>query len=64
MAPRGKEKALKRALEIMEAGVGIVLINKILINIEILNFIPRLPPILPPPIEKGLEKAAERRGST
>ena len=48
----------------MEAGVGIVLINKILINIEILNFISRLPPILPPPIEKDLEKAAEKRGFT
>ena len=48
----------------MEAGVGIVLINKILINIEILNLISRLPPILPPPIEKSLEKTAEKRGST
>ena len=48
----------------MEAGVGIVLINKILINIEILKFISRLPPILPPPIEKDLEKAAEKRGFT
>ena len=44
----------------MEAGVGIVLMNKILINIEILNFISRLPP----PIEKGLEKTAKKRGST
>ncbi|MEC8645206.1 MAG: hypothetical protein VXX78_07580 [Pseudomonadota bacterium] len=48
----------------MEAGVGIVLMNKILINIEILNFISKLPPILPPPIGKGLEKTAKKRGST
>ena len=47
----------------MEAGVGIVLMNKILINIEILNFISKLPPILPPQIEKGLEKTAKKRGS-
>ncbi len=31
-ASRRKKKALKRALQIMEAGVGIVLIYKLLIN--------------------------------
>ena len=47
----------------MEAGVGIVLMNKKFINIEILNFLSKLPPILHPPIEKGLEKTAKKRGS-